>query len=151
VLAADTTAVTRLLAGDHFDASGLRLIARAGDLDAVSLLTRLMASCSWLRAEQQPLAFDDDLWALCVAGIASNVAGGNAYAALRGFDDVAGLFARGRSERLPDVVRRAASGVWLAERGPLLEILDLAPAPVDHATDGDDPGGTGTVAEEAAR
>ena len=149
-LVADTSAPTRLLAGDHFDASGLRLIARAGDLDAVRLLTRLMASCSCLRAEDQPYAYDDDLWALCVAGIASNAAGGNAYAALRGFDEVAGLFARGRNERLPDVVRHAASGVWLAERGPLLEILGLAPARSEHAGEGDDPGAAGAMTEEAA-
>jgi len=128
LLAADTTPATRLLAGDHFDASGLRLVARRGDLDAVRLLTRLMASCSWLRSEDQPFAYDDDLWALCVAGIASNAAGGNAFTALRGFDEVASLFARGRAERLPDVVRRAAGGMWFADPAPLLSMLGLAPA-----------------------
>ncbi len=128
LLAADTTPATRLLAGDHFDASGLRLIARCGDLDAVALLTRLMASCSFLRAEGQPYAYDDDLWALCVAGMAANASGGNAFAALRAFDEVAGLFARGRSERLPDVVRRAAAGIRLTDPAPLLSIRGLAPA-----------------------
>ena len=128
---------TRLLAGDHFDASGLRLVARRGDLDAVRLLTRLMASCSWLRAEQQPLAFDDDLWALCVAGIAATCAGGNALAAVRGFDEVAGLFVRGRVERLPGVVRRAA-GVWLAARGRSWRPGSCARAR-RPGSDGDDP------------
>jgi hypothetical protein len=116
---------TRLLAGDHFDASGLRLVARAGDLDAVRLLTRLMASCSWLRAEQQPFAYDDDLWALCVAGVASSASGGNAFAALRLFDDVGRLFERGRVERLPEVVRRGAATLWLRHASPLRAALGL--------------------------
>ncbi|MGD0997644.1 MAG: hypothetical protein ABR941_04930 [Thermoleophilia bacterium] len=129
LLASDTSLPTRLLAGDHFDASGLRLVARAGDLDAVKLLTRLMASCSWLRAEGRPFAYDDDLWALCVAGIASSASGGNALAALRAFDDVGRLFEHGRVERLPDVVRRAATTVWLRDASPLRVALGLDAAP----------------------
>jgi hypothetical protein len=125
LLGPGTLLATRLLAGDHFDASGLRLVARAGDLDAVRLLTRLMASCSWLRAEQQPFAYDDDLWALCVAGVASSASGGNAFAALRVFDDVGRLFERGRVERLPEVVRRGAATLWLREASPLRTALGL--------------------------
>jgi hypothetical protein len=120
---------TRLLAGDHFDAIGLRLVARAGDLDAVKLLTRLMASCSWLRAEGRPFACDDDLWALCVAGIASSASGGNALAALRAFDEVGRLFERDRVERLPEVVRRAAATLWLRDAAPLHAALGLAGPP----------------------
>jgi hypothetical protein len=129
LLAPDTSLATRLLAGDHFDAIGLRLVARAGDLDAVKLLTRLMASCSWLRAEGQPFACDDDLWALCVAGIASSASGGNALAALRAFDEVGRLFERDRVERLPDVVRRAATTLWLRDAAPLHAALGLAGPP----------------------
>ena len=129
LLAPDTSLATRLLAGDHFDAIGLRLVARAGDLDAVKLLTRLMASCSWLRAEGQPFACDDDLWALCVAGIASSASGGNALAALRAFDEVGRLFQRDRVERLPDVVRRAATTLWLRDAVPLHAALGLAGPP----------------------
>ncbi len=129
LLAPDTSLATRLLAGDHFDAIGLRLVARAGDLDAVKLLTRLMASCSWLRAEGQPFACDDDLWALCVAGIASSASGGNALAALRAFDEVGRLFQRDRVERLPDVVRRAATTLWLRDAAPLRAALGLAGPP----------------------
>ncbi len=133
LLGSDTPLTTRLLAGDRFDASGLRLVARAGDLDAVRLLTRLMASCSWLRAEQQPFVYDDDLWALCVAGIASSASGGNAFAALRLFDDVGRLFERGRVERLPEVVRRGAATLWLRQAAPLRAALGLADdgAPLD--------------------
>jgi len=129
LLAPDTSLATRLLAGDHFDAIGLRLVARAGDLDAVKLLTRLMASCSWLRAEGQPFACDDDLWALCVAGIASSASGGNALAALRAFDEVGRLFERDRVERLPEVVRRAAATLWLRDAAPLHAALGLARPP----------------------
>ena len=125
VLAPDTTLSTRLLAGDHFDASGLRLIARQGDLDGVRLLTRLMASLSWLRAEGRPLAYDDDLWALCVGGIASGAAGGNGLAALRAFDEVGRLFERDRVERLPDLVRRATTTLWLRDPAPLHAALRL--------------------------
>jgi len=133
LLGPDTSSKTRLLAGDHLDASGLRLVARAGDLDAVRLLTRLMASCSWLRVEQQPFAYDDDLWALCVAGIASSATGGNAYAALRLFDEVGRLFERGRVERLPEVVRRGAATLWLRHASPLRAVLGLDEAPDDRA------------------
>lgn len=137
LLGPDTSVATRLLAGDHFDASGLRLVARAGDLDAVRLLTRLMASCSWLRAEHQPFAYDDDLWALCVAGVASSASGGSAFAALHLFDEVGRLFERGRVERLPEVVRRGAATLWLRHASPLRAALGLvdetavatAPAP----------------------
>ena len=125
LLGPGTSLATRLLAGDHFDASGLRLVARAGDLDAVRLLTRLMASCSWLRAEQQPFTCDDDLWALCVAGVASSASGGNAFAALRVFDDVGRLFERGRVERLPEVVRHGAATLWLRHASPLRATLGV--------------------------
>jgi len=125
VLAPDTTLPTRLLAGDHFDASGLRLVARQGDLDAVKLLSGLMASLSWLRAEERPFAYDDDLWALCVAGIASGAVGGNAVAALHAFDEVGRLFERDRAQRLPDLVRRSAASLWLRDPAPLRAALHL--------------------------
>ena len=138
LLAPDTSLSTRLLAGDHFDASGLRLVARGGDLDAVKLLTRLMASCSWLRAENRPFAYDDDLWALCVAGIAATASGGHALAALRAFDEVDRLFERDRVERLPEVVRRTAETLWLRHPAPLRAALGLevaAEQPVESETE----------------
>ncbi|HMK92468.1 MAG TPA: hypothetical protein VK576_05675, partial [Thermoleophilia bacterium] len=131
VLPADTPLTTRLLAGDQFDAAGLRLVARAGDIDGVALLTRLMASCSWLRSEAAPWDHDDDLWLLCVAGMASSASGGNGLAALRVFDDVAAACRRGRVERLPEIVRRGATTVWLRRPAPLLVALGLQ-APGSH-------------------
>jgi hypothetical protein len=156
VLAPDTTLSTRLLAGDHFDASGLRLVARQGDLDAVKLLTRLMASLSWLRAEERPLAYDDDLWALCVAGIASGAAGGNAVAALHAFDEVGRLFARDRTQRLPDLVRRSAASLWLRDPAPLRAALRLddlgavAASPAHDVPAGAEPASDDVVPGEAA-
>ncbi len=125
LLGANTTLQTRLLAGDHLDASGLRLVADAGDLDSIALLTRLMATCSWLRAEDCPFACDDDLWALCVAGMASSASGGSGLAALRVFDEVGALFGRGRAERLPQVVRRAAASLSLRRPQPLRAALGM--------------------------
>jgi hypothetical protein len=84
-----------------------------------------MASCSWLRAEQQPFAYDDDLWALCVAGVASSALGGSAFAALHLFDEVGRLFERGRVERLPEVVRRGAATLWLRHASPLRAALGM--------------------------
>lgn len=135
VLAPDATVDRRLLLGDRFDALGLRLVTDAGDIDAVRLLTRLMAACSWMRVAGCPFAYDDDLWALTVAGMASAYQGGNAYAALAVFDEVDRLIARQRVERLPAVVRRGAAGLWLRHPGPLRAALGLDPP----AGGGDDP------------
>ena len=66
---------TRLLAGDCFYARGLRGVAARGDADAVGLLARLMAACSYLRAAAAPFAGDDALWAYTTAGLAAQHAG----------------------------------------------------------------------------
>jgi len=135
LLPPDASLETRLLAGDHCDACGLRIVASGGDLDSVELLTRLMATCSWLRAEGLSFAYDDDLWALTVAGLASVRTGGNAVAGLRAFDEVALAIVRGRVERLPEVVRRAAAALYLKDPRPLRAALGLEPAaePVPEA------------------
>ena len=132
LLPADAPLTTRLLAGDQFDAAGLRLVARAGDLDAVALLTRLMAACSWLRSEVAPWSYDDDIWLLCVAGMASSASGGNGLAALRVFDEVAAACRRDRVARLPDIVRRGATTIWLRRPAPLRVALGLEPAEDEH-------------------
>lgn len=62
---------TALLAGDFFYARGLRLIAARGDADAVGLLARLMAACSYLRGVAAPFADDDALWAYAMGGLAA--------------------------------------------------------------------------------
>ena len=66
---------TRLLAGDCFYARGLRGIAARGDADAVGLLARLMAACSYLRGAGAPFAADDALWAYTTAGLVAQHAG----------------------------------------------------------------------------
>ena len=143
LLPADTPLTTRLLAGDQFDADGLRLVARVGDLDAVALLTRLMASCSWLRSEGAPLSHDDDLWLLAVAGMASSASGGNGLAALRVFDAVAAACRRDRVDRLPAIVRRGAATIWLRRPSPLRVALGLE-AP-EGEQGGGDPGERATA------
>ena len=62
---------TALLAGDFFYARGLRLIAARGDAEAVGLLARLMAACSYLRRVAAPFADDDALWAYAMGGLAA--------------------------------------------------------------------------------
>ena len=66
---------TRLLAGDCFYARGLRGIAARGDADAVGLLARLMAACSYLRSAGAPFSADDALWAYTTAGLVAQHAG----------------------------------------------------------------------------
>ena len=90
---------TRLLAGDCFYALGLRGIAASGDADAVGLLARLMAACSYLRTAGAPFAADDALWAYTTAGLV-----GSARRRRRG---VCRRALRRRRGRLP---RRAAGG-----------------------------------------
>ena len=127
---------TRLLAGDHFDARGLHEVARRGDVDAAELLTRLMSACSWLRSEGLPSAWDDDLWTLTVAGIASLQSGGNAVGALNAFDEVERLISRDRAARIPETVRRVASALPLRDPRPLRVALGLdEPLPETMAGD----------------
>jgi hypothetical protein len=78
---------TSLLAGDFFYARGLRLVACCGDVEAVDLLTRLMASCACLRAAEAPFSHDDDLWVVTVAAVGALRGGGVA-------DPVLALFER---------------------------------------------------------
>lgn len=126
---------TRLLAGDHFDARGLHELARRGDVDAAELLTRLMSVCSWLRSEGLPTEWDDDLWILAVAGVASLRGGGNAVAALNAFDEVEGLIARDRVARLPETVRRMAASLPLRDSRPLRAALGRDDSAPDSALD----------------
>lgn len=97
-LAPGCPAETLLLAGDYFYAHGLRLVARAGDIDAVALLTRLMAACSFLRVQQADFATDDDLWELTALAVGS---GHCRQAAAQAYDALERLIAAGRTAELP--------------------------------------------------
>ena len=110
---------TTLLAGDFFYARGLRLIAARGDADAVGLLARLMAACSYLRSVGAPFAADDALWAYTMGGLAALRGGTPAAAA-------AGLFARfdaavadGAEVDVRDMARAEARLLGLRDAAPL--------------------------------
>jgi hypothetical protein len=78
---------TLLLAGDYFYAHGLRLVAQGGDVEAVSLLSRLMAACSYLRVEGAPFSWDDDLWELTARAV-GDLSGPGRRLAAAAFDDI---------------------------------------------------------------
>ena len=114
---------TRLLAGDCFYARGLRGIAARGDADAVGLLARLMAACSYLRGTQAPFAADDALWAYAVAGIAAQHEGASPAAVAVLFDEVdAGFHAKPPAD-VRAAVGRAAGRLALSDPAPLLREL----------------------------
>jgi hypothetical protein len=93
-------AQTLLLAGDYFYAHGLRLVARAGDIGAVTLLTRLMAACSFLRVQQADFGTDDDLWELTALAVGAGD-GRCRDAAAGAYDNLDELIAAGRTAGLP--------------------------------------------------
>jgi hypothetical protein len=97
------TAETRLLAGDHFYARGLGLVAQADDIAAVSLLARLMAACSCLRVQHLPFHLDDTLWEVTALAVGSNdvscrECGARAHAV------AADLIAAERAAELPEML-----------------------------------------------
>jgi hypothetical protein len=105
---------TTLLAGDFFYARGLRLVTTRHDVRVVDLLTRLMASCSCLRALGAPFSHDDDLWVVTVAGLGALRNGATPAPAHAFFDDFARLSGAGPDE-LPDAARAAARALRLAD------------------------------------
>ena len=129
---------TSLLAGDFFYACGLRLVACHGDIAAVDLLTRLMASCACLRAAQAPFGHDDDLWVVTVAAIGALRAGGVADPALALFERFHDLAAAEASvlpvvetsallateaSTLPAAARASVRELKLADARPLADFL----------------------------
>jgi hypothetical protein len=121
-LAADNLE-TRLLAGDCCYARGLRGIAARGDADAVGLLARLMAACSYLRAGGASFADDDALWAYTTAGLVALHRGADRASVEALFDDVEAGF-RAPSAGVPAAVRAAAACLDLQHPEPLLRELD---------------------------
>ena len=129
---------TSLLAGDFFYARGLRLVACHGDIAAVDLLTRLMASCACLRAAEAPFGHDDDLWVVTVAAIGSLRAGGAADPALALFERFHELVAADaatspaaeasalsatEASALPTAARSSVRELKLADARPLADFL----------------------------
>ena len=115
---------TRLLAGDCYYARGLRGIAARGDADAVGLLARLMAACSYLRSAGAAFGDDDALWAYVVAGIAAQHAGAAPEAVGALFDEVDAGFNASPPADVPAAVARAATRLDLPDPAPLLRELE---------------------------
>jgi hypothetical protein len=115
---------TRLLAGDCYYARGLRGIAARGDADAVGLLARLMAACSYLRSAGARFGDDDALWAYAVAGIVAQHAGAAPDAVAALFDEVDAGFHAAPPGDVPAAVARAATHLDLSDPAPLLRELD---------------------------
>lgn len=105
----------RLLAGDYFYAHGLRLVAQAGDLDAVGLLAQLMAACSYARIENVPLVVDDALWDLTALAVGSGDARSRESAA-RVHCEVADLIAADRGAELLGLLGPAIDGLRVGAR-----------------------------------
>jgi hypothetical protein len=115
---------TRLLAGDCYYARGLRGIAARGDADAVGLLARLMAACSYLRGAGAPFAADDALWAYATAGLVAQHAGAAPASVAALFDAVDAGFHASPPADVPAAVREAAARLTLTDPAPLLRELD---------------------------
>lgn len=117
---------TRLLAGDCYYARGLRGIAARGDIDAVGLLTRLMATCSYLRVAGAPFAADDALWAYTTAALAAQHAGASPAPAVALFDEVDRGLAGDAALQVDAIVRAAACDLALRDTAALFAELDAA-------------------------
>lgn len=118
-LAPGSADATRLLAGDYFYAHGLRSIAGAGDVEAVGLLTQLMASCSFARLEGATWSIDDDLWVLTVAAVAAGPGAAARDVAVRSCAAVRAAIA---THDLGGLAAAAAEG-----RAAVLGVLDGGP------------------------
>ena len=114
---------TRLLAGDCCYARGLRGIAARGDAQAVGLLARLMAACSYLRSTGASFADDDALWAYTTAGLVALHRGADPAGVEALFDAVEAGF-NAPSAGVPAAVRAAAGRLDLQHPEPLLRELD---------------------------
>jgi len=110
---------SRLLAGDYLYARGLRVVAAAGDVDSVRLLTRLMAVCSYLRTEEVDFAFDDDVWAFTVAALAALRQGCPVARADATFSAVEAAIVAGGLESIPGLLREGAAALALRDARPL--------------------------------
>ena len=110
---------TALLAGDFFYARGLRLIAACGDAEAVGLLARLMAACSYLRGVSAPFADDDALWAYTMGGLAALRRGVPATTATTLFEQFDAAVADGVTIDVRALARASARRLGLRDAAPL--------------------------------
>ncbi len=115
---------TRLLAGDCYYARGLRGIAARGDADAVGLLARLMAACSYLRGVGASFVGDDALWAYTTAALVAQHTGAEPASIAALFDDVEAGFRAVPPADIPAAVASAAARLALSDPAPLMRELD---------------------------
>jgi hypothetical protein len=115
---------TRLLAGDCFYARGLRGIAARGDSDAVGLLARLMAACSYLRVAGASFATDDALWAYTTAGLVAQHVGAETASVAALFDEVEAGFHAVPPADIRAAVASAAAHLTLSDSAPLRRELE---------------------------
>ena len=113
-----------LLAGDVFYAQGLRKIASRGQVDAVALLTRLMASCACVRSVLAPFEVDDALWAWTTAGLAALTAGGRLGDAVQVFDQTDAGLAEGAAVAVGALASADLPRLGLADAGLVLQELE---------------------------
>lgn len=129
---------TALLAGDFFYARGLRLIAARGDAEAVGLLARLMAACSYLRGVAAPFADDDALWAYAMGGLAALRRGVPPTTAAALFEQFDAAVADGVTIDVRALARASARRLGLRDAVPLdveLAAGEAAPAGPAAVTD----------------
>ena len=124
VAAAPGDRETALLAGDVFYARGLRLIAGAGQVEAVLLLTRLMSTSSFLRSIDAPWAADDVLWASTTAGLVALADGVPCREVCTLFDEIDEALRRGAPADIAALAARAAPRLRLADPAPLLAEIE---------------------------
>ena len=110
---------TALLAGDFFYARGLRLIAERGHAEAVGLLARLMAACSYLRGVAAPFADDDALWACAMGGLAALRRGVSPTTAAALFEQFDAAVADGVTIDVRALARASARRLGLRDAVPL--------------------------------
>jgi hypothetical protein len=115
-----------LLAGDYLYARGLRTVAARGDADAVGLLARLMAACSFLRSCGASFGVDDALWAYTTAALAALRHGLEPAAAECAYDEADAVMADGRAEAVVEVLGAAAPRLALSDDAPLRGALNAA-------------------------
>lgn len=115
---------SRLLAGDVFYARGVRGVAARGDAEAVGLLARLMAACSYLRAAGSSFAADDALWAYTMAGLAALHSGADPASVSALFDDVEAGFHAAPPGDVLAAVACAAARLTLTDAAPLRRELE---------------------------
>jgi len=136
VALAPDDAETRLLAGDCYYARGLHDIAALGDVDAVGLLARLMAACSYLRSSAAAFAADDALWAYTMGGLAAQHAGLSATVTAAVFDELGVHLGAAGAADVPALAADAARGLSLRDPAPLYVALEAACASTGASSTG---------------